>query len=154
MCVSFSQSQDPMKKHEKRTHPKEHEQHHEKIQRKNMTTTITTKNHGMRNHARRNHENKITEETITKRQKHETTKSRTIHRNHTHAHATEERKNNMRSTFKVFTDSCNSQCLSHFAAALIVVRAKTSTLKPSTKMENTKMVKSSGTNMYLECVQE
>ena len=36
------------------------------------------------------------------------------------------RKSNMRSTFCWFTESCNSQCLSHFAAPFIVVRAETS----------------------------
>jgi hypothetical protein len=60
------------------------------------------------------------------------------------------RKSNMRSTFYWFTESCNSQCLSHFAAPFIVVRAETSITgscvvytseKPSTKMENIKMVK-------------
>ena len=60
------------------------------------------------------------------------------------------RKSNMRSTFYWFTESCNSQCLSHFAAPFIVVRAETAITgscvvhtnwKPSTKMENIKMVK-------------
>ena len=36
------------------------------------------------------------------------------------------RKSNMRSTSYWFTESCNSQCLSHFAAPFIVVRAETS----------------------------
>ena len=36
------------------------------------------------------------------------------------------RKNNVRSTLYWFTESCNSQCLSHFAAPFIVVRAETS----------------------------
>ena len=48
----------------------------------------------------------------------------------------------------------NAQCSSHFASAFIVVRAQTSILKPVTKMENTKMVKISGTNMILECVND
>ena len=36
------------------------------------------------------------------------------------------RKSNVRSTLCWFTESCNSQCLSHFAAPFIVVRAETS----------------------------
>ena len=36
------------------------------------------------------------------------------------------RKSNMCSTSYWFTESCNSQCLSHFAAPFIVVRAETS----------------------------
>ena len=36
------------------------------------------------------------------------------------------RESNTRSTFYWFTESCNSQCLSHFAAPFIVVRAETS----------------------------
>ena len=55
------------------------------------------------------------------------------------------RKRNMRSTFCWFTESCNAQCLSQFAAPFIVVRAETSITgnfwKPSTKMEHIKMVK-------------
>ena len=35
-------------------------------------------------------------------------------------------KHNMRSGFCRFTEFCNSQCLSHFAAPFIVVRAETS----------------------------
>ena len=35
------------------------------------------------------------------------------------------RKSNMRSTYKWFTESHNSQCWSHFAVAFIVVRAQT-----------------------------
>ena len=35
-------------------------------------------------------------------------------------------KHNMRSGFCRFTESCNSQCLSHFAAPFIVVRTETS----------------------------
>lgn len=47
------------------------------------------------------------------------------------------RKRSVRSSSYWFTESCNSQCLSHFAAPFIVVRAETSIAEScKKKMEN------------------
>ena len=93
----------------------------------------------------------ITEQEITKILKHEKTKSwNKPLEPHTHATDTQwipwenitsrlTRKNNhMLSSLKWFTASCNSQCLSHFVAAFIVVRAKTSIIHLQTINENGK----------------
>ena len=48
------------------------------------------------------------------------------------------RKNNVRSNFLWFTASCNSQCLSHFVASFIVVRAKTTIIGLDATNENGK----------------
>ena len=45
------------------------------------------------------------------------------------------RKRSMRSRFYWFTEFCNSQCLSHFAAPFIVVRAETSIAESCNKNE-------------------
>ena len=90
-----------------------------KKQENNMKTTITTKNTANRNCETRNHENLITKK---KKKRSQTHTREWRHWENMISRIT--RKNDMRSTFKWFTDSRNSQRLSHFAAAVIVVRGQ------------------------------
>ena len=94
------------------------------------------------------HPMKKRKQTIKKTRKDKITKNKSLEP-HTHATDTQwrpwegmfsriTRNNNVRSNFLWFTASCNSQCLSHFVASFIVVRAKTTIIGLDATNENGK----------------